>query len=125
MIVFFDDRSRSRVASLRRGAGSMTCSTSRVVPSPAAAGATARRFRFAFRDSSRREVQAKRRQAIADYLDGWAGCEIVGERGEFDTLRCWVTFTTARPVPVEVAAAFVRECPHVVRGTFAAASPAN
>jgi hypothetical protein len=35
-----------------------------------------------------------------------------------DTVWCWVTFTTARRVPVEVAAAFVRECPHVVRGTF-------
>jgi hypothetical protein len=96
----------------------MTCSTSRVVPSPTVRGATARRFRFAFRDSPRREVQAKRRQAIADYLDGWAGCEIVSERREGDTLRVWVTFTTCRPVRVEIAEQFIRECPHVVRGTF-------
>jgi hypothetical protein len=102
----------------RRGAGSMTCSTSRVVPSPTVRDATARRFRFAFRDSSRREVQANRREAIATHLDGWVGCEIVSEHREFDTLRCWVTFTTTRRVPVEVAAAFVKECPHATRGTF-------
>lgn len=96
----------------------MTCFTSRVVPSPTAAGATARRFRFAFNDSPRREVQAKRRAAIAEHLDGWAGAEIVGEEREPGTLRVWVTFTTARLVPVKVAAAFVKECPHVTRGTF-------
>jgi hypothetical protein len=104
----------------RRGAGSMTCSTSRVVPSPTVRDATARRFRFAFRDSSRREVQASRREAIATHLDGWVGCEIVTEHRPPGTMQCWVTFTTARRVPVEVAAAFVRDCPHVVRGTFAA-----
>ena len=99
----------------------MTCSTSRVVPSPTAAGATARRFRFAFRDSHRRDVQAKRREAIADYLAGWAGAEIVAEHREPGTLTTWVTFTTSRWVPVAVAAAFVQGCPHVTRGTFAAA----
>jgi hypothetical protein len=88
------------------------------LPSPTAAGATARRFRFAFRDSPRPEVQASRREAIAAHLDGWAGCEIVNEHRPPGTLRCWVTFTTARRVPVEVAAAFVRECPHVTRGAF-------
>ncbi len=106
--------------SLRRGAGLMTCATSRVVPSPTAAGDTARRFRFAFQDSLRREVQAKRRQAIADYLDGWAGAEIVAEHREGDTLPVWVTFTTCRPVDVSVAEAFARECPHCVAGTFSA-----
>jgi hypothetical protein len=57
--------------SLRRGAGSMR-HTSRV-PSPTAAGDTARRFTFAFQDSPRREGQAKRREAIAEYVEGWAG----------------------------------------------------
>jgi hypothetical protein len=88
------------------------------VPSPTAAGATARRFTFAFQDSPRREGQAKRREAIAEYVEGWAGAEIVAERRERDTLRCYVTFTTARAVAVEVAVEFIRECPHVVRGTF-------
>ncbi len=60
-----------------------------------------------------------------EYLDGWAGSQIVAEHRECDTLRVWVTFTTARPVRIKVAAAFIRECPHVVRGTFATASPAN
>jgi hypothetical protein len=101
---------------LRRGAGSMR--TPPRVPSPTAAGATARRFTFAFQDSPRREGQAKRREAIAEYVEGWAGAEIVAERRERDTLRCYVTFTTARAVAVEVAVEFIRECPHVVRGTF-------
>jgi hypothetical protein len=90
-------------------------------PRSTAAGDKARRFTFAFLDSSRREVQAKRRQAIAEHLEGWAGAEIVAERLERDTLRVWVVFTAARAVPVEVAEQFVGECPHVVRGTFAAA----
>jgi hypothetical protein len=76
------------------------------------------RFTFAFQDSPRREGQAKRREAIAEYVEGWAGAEIVAERRERDTLRCYVTFTTARAVAVEVAEEFIRECPHVVRGTF-------
>jgi hypothetical protein len=104
--------------SLRRGVWSMRF-TSRV-PRPTAAGDTGRRFTFAFQDSPRREVQAKRRLAIAEYLDGWAGAEIVGEHREGDTLRCYVTFTTTRAVPVEIAEQFVAECPHVVPDTFAA-----
>jgi hypothetical protein len=55
-------------------------------------------------------------------VEGSAGAEIVAERRERDTLRCYVTFTTVRPVAVEVAEEFVRECPHVVRGTLAAVS---
>jgi hypothetical protein len=55
-----------------------------------------------------------------EHLDGWAGAEIVVEHREGDTLRCWVTFTTARPVRIKAAAAFMRECPHVLRGTFGA-----
>jgi hypothetical protein len=96
----------------------MKCHTSRVVPSPTAAGDKARRFRFAFQDSRRREVQAKRRQAIADYLDGWAGSQIVAEEREAGTLLCWVTFTTAPRLPIKAVAAFIKECPHVADGTF-------
>jgi hypothetical protein len=99
----------------------MTCHTSHVVPSPTAAGDTARRFRFAFQDSPRREVQAKRREAIADYLDGWAGSQIVAEEREAGTLRCWVTVTTVRRLPIKAVAEFIRECPYVARGTFDAA----
>lgn len=96
----------------------MTCNTSRVVPSPTAAGDTARRFTFAFQDGVRREVRVSRRQAIADYLDTWAGSRIVSERREGDTLRVWVTFTTCRPVRVEIAERFIRECPHAMHRTF-------
>jgi hypothetical protein len=42
----------------------------------------------------------------------------VGEAREPGTSRVWVTFVTARRVPVEVAAAFVKGCPHASRGTF-------
>ena len=63
-------------------------------------------------------MQAKRRLAIAEYLDGWDGVQIVGERRERDTMRCYVTFTTVRAVAVEIAEQLVAECPHVVRGTF-------
>jgi hypothetical protein len=33
-------------------------------------------------------------------------------------MRFHVTFTTVRAVAGEVAEEFIRECPHVVRGTF-------
>jgi hypothetical protein len=35
-------------------------------------------------------------------------------------MQCWVTVTTARWLPVEVAAAFMGECQQVVRSTFPA-----
>jgi hypothetical protein len=91
--------------------------TSTIVAGPAA---SCRRCRFVFRDSHRRDVQAKRREAIAYYLAGWAGAEIVAEHRVPGTLTTWVTFTTSRWVPVAVAAAFVQECPHVARGTLTA-----
>ncbi len=84
------------------------------------AGDTARQFTFAFQDGVRRDVRTSRRKAIANYIDTWAGADVVAERREMDTLRCWVTFTTARPVRIEVAEQFVSECPHYVRGTLAA-----
>jgi len=100
---------------LRRGAGSMRV-TSRV-PSPTAAGVTARRFTFAINDALRRDTQEKRRRAVADYLDGWAGAAIVAERVDRHTQRCHVTFTTARAMPVKVVQQFLADCPHVVKGS--------
>lgn len=101
---------------LRRGAGLMRF-TSRV-PSPTAAGVTARRFTFAFADSIRREVQTKRRQAISDFLEQWAGSTIVAERVDRHTMRCHVTFTIVRHMPVNTVKQFIDECPHVVRGSL-------
>ncbi len=42
----------------------------------------------------------------------------MAEGREGDTLRVWVTFTAAHPAWIEVAEEFIRECPHVTRGTF-------
>jgi hypothetical protein len=57
---------------------------------------------------------------LREYVEGWAGAEIVAERRERDTLAVLRAFTTARAVAVEVAEQFVAECPRVVRGKFEA-----
>lgn len=108
---------------LRRGAGLMR-HTSRV-PRPTAAAGMSQRFTFAFVDALRRDSQAKRRQAVADYIDGWAGAVIEAERVDRHTMRCHVTFATRRPVPVKVAEQFIRDCPHYARGSFAACGEAG
>jgi len=85
---------------------------------PAVAVRTARRFRFVFADSMRRAVSIKRREAGADYRAGWMRARITSERqcgGE-----CIVHIELPRPVSVEVAEQFIRDCPHYVAGTFAA-----
>ena len=93
------------------------------IPSPMRAGRRVRRFRFVFVDAFRRDNSAKRRAAVADYVVGWMGARIVGERQQ--GIECVVILETACPVPVEIAEEFIRECPHYVRDTFAAAtSPA-
>lgn len=101
---------------LRRGAGSMRV-TSRA-PSPTAAAGHARRFTFAFNDALRRDTQEKRRRAVADYLEEWAGTVIMGERVDRHTLRCHVTIATARSMPVQIVEQFIADCPHVVRGSL-------
>lgn len=101
---------------LRRGAGSMRVTSA--VPSPTAAGVTARRFTFAFNDALRRDTQEKRRRAVADFLEEWAGAQIVAERVDRHTMRCHVVMTTARAVPVQTAEQFIAECPHVVKGSL-------
>lgn len=91
--------------SLRRGAGSMRY-TSRI-PCPAAAGSALRRLQFVFADTNQRAASEKRRKAVA----------------EQDGAECVVIVEVARPVPVEIAEQFVRECPHYVRDTFAPCGP--
>lgn len=55
------------------------------------------------------------RPAIVDYLDGWAGGQIVAEEREAGTLRVWVPLAS-RVGGSEVAASLEKECPHVARG---------
>jgi hypothetical protein len=96
--------------------------TSRV-PSPTVAGHTALRFRFVFADARKRAASVSRRMAVAEYVDGWMGARIVGER-QCDT-EVIVYIEVPRPVPIKIAAQFIRDCPHYVRDTFAACGQAS
>ena len=89
------------------------------ITSPMSAGRRVRRFRFVFVDAFRRAASEKRREAVADYIGEWMGARIVGERQH--GIECVVILETACPVPVEIAEQFIRDCPHYVRDTFAAA----
>jgi hypothetical protein len=90
--------------------------TSRV-SGPTAAARTARRFRFVFADSYRRDVSSKRRKLVADYVAGWMSGVIVADlRVGADTI---IAVAVARPVSVEIAEEYFRLCPHYVAGTFA------
>jgi hypothetical protein len=92
--------------------------TSRV-SGPTAAARTARRFRFVFADSYRRDVSSKRRALVAEYVAGWMNGTIVADqRVGADTI---IAVAVARPVSVETAEAYFRLCPHYVAGTFAVA----
>lgn len=101
----------------RRGAEAVLL-TSRAAR-PTAAVRMVRRLRFVIADAARRSASVKRRNEVADYIEGWAGARIVAER------RCGteviVIVEAARPVPLAVAEKFIRECPHYVRDTFAPA----
>jgi len=92
--------------------------TSRV-SGPTAAARTARRFRFVFADSYRRDVSSKRRVLVADFVGGWMSGVIVADlRVGADTI---IAVAVARPVSVSVAEDYFRLCPHYVAGTFAVA----
>ncbi len=106
---------------LRRGAGSMTCNTSRVVPSPTAAGATARRFRFVFQAGHTRAVRERRRLDIAEYLGNWVPLRIMAEQAVGN--RCYLWVEAARPVEAKAAADYVQDCPAYVPGTFKVLHP--
>jgi len=66
----------------------------------------------------RRSVSIRRREAEAEYLAGWMMARIASEQqcGR----ECIVQIELPRPVSVEVAEQFIRECPHYAAGTFAA-----
>jgi hypothetical protein len=68
----------------------------------------------------RRAVSIKRREAVADYLAGWMRARIASEQqcGR----ECIVVIELPRPVSVEIAEQFIRDCPFYVTGTFAAAA---
>jgi hypothetical protein len=90
--------------------------TSRV-SGPTAAARTARRFRFVFADSYRRDVSSKRRKLVAEHVAGWMSGTIVADlRVGADTI---IAVDVARPVSVSVAEEYIRACPHYVAGTFA------
>jgi hypothetical protein len=92
--------------------------TSRV-SGPTVAARAARRFKFVFADSYRRDVSSKRRALLADYVGGWMSGTIVADlRVGADTI---IAVAVARPVSVSVAQEYFRLCPHYVAGTFAVA----
>lgn len=88
------------------------------ITSPTVAGRTTRRLRFVIADAQRQSASVKRREAVADYVEGWMGARIVGERQCGTEVIVYVEL--AREVPAKVAAQFIRDCPHYVRDTFAA-----
>ena len=85
---------------------------------PTVAARTATRFRLVFTDSVRRAVSIKRREAVDEYLAGWMMARIASEQqcGR----ECIVVIELPRPVAVETAEQFIKECPHYASGTFAA-----
>ncbi len=92
--------------------------TSRV-SGPTVAARTARRFRFVFADSYRRDVSSKRRKLVAEYVAGWmSGTIVADQRVGADTI---ILVDVARAVSVEIAEEYFRLCPHYVAGTFAVA----
>ena len=91
--------------------------TSRV-SGPTVAARTATRFRFVFTDSVRRAVSIRRREAVADYLAGWMRARIASER--LCGNECIVVIELPRPVSVEIAEQFIKDCPFYAAGTFAA-----
>ena len=89
------------------------------VSGPAAAARTARRFRFTFFDSYRRDVSSKRRALVAEHVGGWMnGVIVADQRVGADTI---IAVAVARAVSVSVAEGYFRLCPHYVAGTFAVA----
>jgi hypothetical protein len=86
---------------------------------PTVAAHTARRFRFVFFDSYRRDVSSKRRALVAEYVAGWMNGMIVADlRVGADTI---ILVGVSRAVHVEIAEEYFRRCPHYVAGTFAVA----
>lgn len=78
-----------------------------------------RRFRFAIADGATSRTQEKRRREVADYVLGWLECgDIIGE--EPDGKKRWLVVSVWCGVAPELAERFAGECPHYVRGTFAA-----
>ena len=87
------------------------------VSGPTVAAHTARRFRFVFFDSYRRDVSSKRRALVAEYVGGWMSGTIVADlRVGADTI---ILVEVARAVSVAVAEQYFCLCPHYVAGTFA------
>jgi hypothetical protein len=92
--------------------------TSRV-SGPTVAARTARRFRFVFADSYRRDVSSKRRALVAEHVAAWmSGVIVADQRVGADTI---IEVGFARAVSVSVAEGYIRACPHYVAGTFAVA----
>ena len=89
------------------------------VSGPTVAARTARRFKFVFADSYRRDVSSKRRALVAEYVGGWMNGAIVADlRVGTDTV---ILVDVARAVSVEIAEQYFCLCPHYVAGTFTVA----
>ena len=88
------------------------------IPSSPVAGPTVagRRFRFQFTTSEAGAARARRRLAVAEYLDGWLPLRVVAEH--MRKRRCWVWVEAARPVSANAARDFVRGCPGYAPGSF-------
>jgi hypothetical protein len=92
---------------------SMQRSPSPLVADPPVAG---RRFRFQVKTGDRGDVCVRRRQEVAEYLDGWVPLRIIDECRAGRLVWLWVE--TARPVTPAAAADFVKHCPGSVTESF-------
>jgi hypothetical protein len=82
-------------------------------PGPTVAG---RRFRLQVKLVGKAQQRERRRQAVAEYLDGWVPLRLVAEQPEGN--RCWLWIEAARPLPAAAADDYVRGCPGYVPGSF-------
>jgi len=91
-----------------------------IAASPAVTRRLIERFKLAVslgKVTERAQVFA-RLDAVAEYLDGIEGAVVVSDWRE--AARLWLVVALDEPMRERDAAAFVADCPHHVRGTFAA-----
>lgn len=83
------------------------------VAGPTVAGC---RFRLQFAVPKCPKARARRRLAVADYLDGWVPLRIMAQHIEGN--RCWLWIETRRTVAAAAADDYVRGCPGYVAKSF-------
>jgi len=87
--------------------------TSGVSDSPTA---TVRRFRFQVAASRERKVQARRREAVVEYLTTWLPLRVIAEHD--DGARLWLWIELRHPVEVQAATDYAKECPGYAAKSF-------